>query len=607
MEYQKLVDELAEKCLLGQVTFLVGAGIDIRRTSNVPGWDDIRFEMLQILGQEDTIENVGYVENYKGHFLNEVLLQLVSENLFSETGIDQATEVVKRCVDTTNHSWIHRFLAWSIKVFGNGVLTTNYNYLIEHAAEAEELGDAQAPFPKENLIRLHGELNDPASMRHKVDSVYAPLDGEIISSAAPLLEKELLLVLGYRGADEFDVIPMIFGDDTEVEIIWTVHPTTEGIEPDELVASRLSRPVTVVDADTLLLDVYSKIKSIGGQHDALLDRGLPAAANGDEGWWKAGLASWGKDMWSTNTDAMRFLWAKIADHVRAPFVSEAYQRFLSASDDEYRNLFAEAHSAYDRRIKGSFDQESFQSILRRLKEAVTNSPGGQTTASRVDFEILHAWTLHEFGVGLQNANRFYEAKLVLEEAVRQRTILGDDSASYSIFQVFMNGIQAAKAGFALDNFAPAGWREWLPKELMRSEAVFRAANSTEHHPNTVHNRAFLNQAMAEEHESNGEIAKAGEKYAIASKLNLEAFNVRSRLRDPRRTAQSQVRIAQCALGLARIAFANNDRSSANAWIEEAKDRIGQTVEIYDTVPQEDIRTQEVEDVLIEIARLESGH
>lgn len=604
-EHQDLVDELAEKCLIGRVTFLVGAGIDMGRESNVPGWDAIRSEILQIVGREETKKNIEYIESYKGHLLNEVILQFVGSCLSREDGFDEATEVVRLCVETEKYSQVHRFLAWSIQELGNGVLTTNYNYLINHAAYDRDPRDSSDAIPKNLLVRLHGEIGDPASMRHKVDSVYAPLDAEISSNAAPLLKNDVLVVLGYRGADEFDVIPLIFGDDCKAQIVWTVHPSAAGSEPDDLVLKRLTRKPTIVDADILLEEVYQRVLKLGGPNDAVLDGDWSSATDGDPRWWKAGLVRWGDNMWSTRTNEMRFLWANLAEHVRAPFVTDAYERFLAAPSDTYRMLFARAHIAYDLRTKGLFHPTKFQSLLSQLRTATVSGPEDTNESLRNEFEELLAWTLHEYGVGLQNAKHYYEAKLILEKATCQRLMLGDPAASYSLFQLFMNGFQAALNGLSLEDFAPAGWQQWLPDELQRYEGIFRTANSTEHHPNTVHNRAFLHQAMAINLESEKKMVEAEREYSNAKELNLEAYNVRNRLRDPRRIAQSQVRIAQCALGMARAARANSDDIVAESLINEAAELIKLTTDIYRVVPQEDVRTKDVKEVVWEIARLRS--
>lgn len=164
----------------------------------------------------------------------------------------------------------------------------------------------------------------------------------------------------------------------------------------------------------------------------------------------------------------------------------------------------------------------------------------------------------------------------------------------------MNGFQASKKGLPIDYFAPLGWRTWLSSELERYELIFRQANSAEHYGNTIHNRAFVHQAMAIEHEGEKRLDETEREFSTARELYKKGYNVRIRLRDPRTMAQSQVRIAQCILGLARVACTRRDMSQIKNYIEEVRRLVTDTEEIYRNVPQEDIRKQDVEEIKLEI-------
>ncbi len=599
-----LANEIAKYCLEGRLTFLLGAGIDMSRRSNVPGWDALMGELLKILGKEASPDQIKYVAEYRSHLMNEVLLQKLSQNLSDTTGRDQATDLVRNCVDTKEFSPIHRFLAWAIQDLGTGVLTTNYNYLIEYAAEQRTLDMGSKPLNDNLLVKLHGELRKPESMRHKVDSVYAPLNDEITDRAAPLLKNKILLVVGYRGADEFDVIPLIFEQHKPFDIIWLVHPSAKDREPDELVREKLKRSPIVADADYILQRVYNKVIELGGPEDKSLRGDWALATGGDADWWKKNLHDWGEMVWTSYQDDMRFLWACIAEHVRAYFVEQAYQRFLDGSPDTYRRLFAQAHVAYQLRTRGKTDIKLFQNTLLEIRSTLSPAKMTLDSNTRGKIEELCGWTLHEFGIALQNSWRYFDAKLILQEATTQRVLRGDVSTSYSIFQAFMNGFQAQQKGLSIDDFAPLGWRTWLLSELDRYAKIFRQANSAEHHANTVHNMAFVHQAMAIEHEKEKRTDDAEKEFASACELNKTAYNVRMRLRDPRMMAQSQVRIAQCTLGVARAKCIQGNVDQARNYIDEAKKLMGETEEIYRRVPQEDIRKQDVENITLDINKIE---
>lgn len=599
-----LVDELAGYCQQGRLVFLVGAGIDMHRRSNVPGWDAIRLEVLKIIGKEASPDKVGYIENYKGHLLNEVLLQLVSQTLPDSAGLDQATEIVRICVDTREFSNIHRFLAWSLQEFDNGLLTTNYNYLVDAAAELRMRELGARPIKADRIIRLHGEVNLPGTMRHRVDSVYAPLDAGIVARAGSLMKDKILLVAGYRGADEFDVLPLIFEQHRPMETIWTVHPSAKESEPEQLVADKLKRKPISIDVDHLLSEVYLRIVTSGGPVDSTLGRNWSLTDSGSVRDWKIALQDWGRREWSSRPNDMRFLWARIAEHVRAPFIEEAYTRFLEEGSDIYRRLFAASHIAYQLRTRDKTDLKRFQEVLAEIRVAIGRETNAPRTEIRNLLERLLAWTIHEYGIALQNNDRHLEAKFVLQEALLHRTLLGDPTVPYSIFQIMMNGFQASQKGLDINDFAPSGWRTWLSLELESHASSLRQSNSAEHHANTIHNRAFVHQAIALEFEHQGKVDEAQRNFLIAEELNRTAYNVRVRLRDPRMMAQSQVRICECTLGLARIEYSRKNYVSVRIRVDEARRLIKETEEIYKTVPQEDIRQRDVDRIRSEISRIE---
>ena len=305
--------------------------------------------------------------------------------------------------------------------------------------------------------------------------------------------------------------------------------------------------------------------------------------------------------WRVHKDDMRFLWARIGEHVRAPFVEEAYGRFLSESRDISRRYFAEAHVAYYLRTRGRIDLGKFQRIIADIRSMLTQRQ--EPDHLRETGELL-GWTLHEYGIALQNSAQHLESKLVLEEATRQRLLIGDSQVSYSIFQMFMNGwIAHDRHALSVDDFSPPGWRSWLSSVLERYEAVYREANSAEHHGTTIHNKAFVLQVLALEHEGAERTEDAQREFTIAKDLYLMAYNIRRRLRDPRMMAQSQVRICECTLGLARVACNQGNKSEAIALTSEAEQLGKETKEIYKTVPQEDMRLRDVERIETEAARL----
>lgn len=606
-ERDELIAKLARYCLEGRLCFLTGAGIDMGRRSYVPGWNEILSSLLESIGRGASVENINYIDAYRDLLLNEVILQKIDNILSLATGNDEAGEVIRICTDTNEYSPIHRFLAWCIDEFGNSVLTTNYNLLIEYAAGelVEKKGAALKNLDR--LVKLHGSLDYIKNMRYKIDSVYAPLSKNIVEKAAPLLENHLLLVAGYRGADEFDIIPLIFERHKPDDIIWIVHPSSEPEKQiDDLAVQRLHQyygqePI-VMDIDQLLENVYQQVASTSDKRDSKLDQAWASFNDKKKAnWWKPRIRRWADTLWRHHSDDMHFLWANIAEHVRASFADEAYKKSIAGADI-MQQLYAKAHIAYLDRTVNKRDLNKFREVIGEIQNKIYIESNPTLIKSLRD---LLAWTLHQYGIACQNENHYYEAKIVLEEALRERISTGDYQVSNTIFQLFMNGYQANKVEhYQIDDFAPMGWRRWLDIELQRYEGIFRENNYAEQHSLIVHNRAMIHQAIAEEHKQQEENHKALNEYELALKLNNEAYKVRRRLRDPRMIAQSLTRICQCKLGIITIDLSQGEKTKYK--YEEIERHIRDIQDIYDHIPQEDNRKQDLKKLKEDLKALEEN-
>jgi len=608
-EKEELVGEMSESLREGKLTFLVGAGISMDRRSWLPGWDGLMSSILQaIAGQEDQGE-VRYVEAHKGQLLNEVILKLIDETV----GRVYASKVIRDCMKTKCYSAIHRFLAWAMKEFGSGILTPNYDELIEEAAgwRNKDAGSTAIGVQSNNLVKLHGTVSHMENARFTVDSIFAPLDDSIVNQAAPLLSNRTLVVGGYRGADEFTVIPLVFEKHKPARILWIVHPNRE---LDSSIKERLNQEnsrVFTLDVDEVLEEVYREVSATSGCRDPELDRAWKKWSHGNkkENWWKAKVETWGNELWNKQESNVRFLWARTLEHVRAyedrntgyKPTQKAYQSFLKISNDKMRNLYAEAHLAYAARTTGTRSLEEFQRVVGDIE---AESAVEQKRKTRRQLQELLGWTLHQYGIALQNAGQHFSAKLVLEEAYKLRTLIGDPQAAYSVFQQFMNGRQAAmKMVGSVDDFAPAGWRNWLDQELKRYSKLFLEKHQPEHYGQTVHNRAFVHQFIAGEHESGGRVDEAEASFSLALDLNRKAYNVRDRLRDPRMAAQSKIRIAECKLGLAKIACRRDNLKKARTLVKESESLAMVVKKLYTQMPQERFRYEDVQKIIAEALRL----
>lgn|GEM_PF-1888942 len=605
---QSIVSEVTKAVQDGQVAFLVGAGISAERQSWVPLWSDLVLSLLEAIAGEEGEDEVQYVKPHMGLLFNEVILYQMVQVI----GLDNATKAIKICMATNSYSTTHKFLAWVMKEFRNVVLTTNYDELIEEAAGwkyRSNLGISSKEPYRDLLLKLHGTLIDITHARFTINQIFAPLEANLRQKAVDMLKNRIVVVAGYRGADEFDIIPVLFEEANPRNVIWLVRS-----DIDRDVKKRLDDKHYMsikVDVDEFFQKVYQKVNK--GESDPELDIWQTQCPSNPKDWWEAKLKSWGIDLWHQSKKEVRLLWARILDYLRIYQVYEgdirhepakdAYERFLSESSDVIMNLEVQARLAYIRRtIATGSPQESYKVV----DDIETTLAQTRDRDLRKRLQKLLGWALHEYGIILQNAGDHVKAKVVLGESARLRTLIDDPELAYTLFQEFMNATRATKniMGSHVDDFAPPGWRSWLIKELGKYAEQFRQTSEPAHYGQTLHNMAFVHQFLAEELMSLENFVKAEEEFSSALKTYHEAMGIRERLRDPRMIAQSKVRIAQCNLGLAILARRGCNRKMTKGLIGEAKELADSVKSIYEQIPQERFRLDDVERVYKEANYLE---
>lgn len=174
-------------------------------------------------------------------------------------------------------------------------------------------------------------------------------------------------------------------------------------------------------------------------------------------------------------------------------------------------------------------------------------------------------------------------------------------------------------------------------ELKPQAGSFRVQNDFENYANTLHNMAFIRQASGQLDIENSKdadqpdgkrahLTKAIKNYAEAEENYLEAKKYRLRLRDPRRTAQSNVRIIACTLARiqAYIAYLARDDIQARGDYPQKLESLVSSVfgkansprnfielikevcKIYEEQPQEDLRLNDVDAVVTTVKNMQTS-
>ena len=197
-----------------------GAGISMFRQSRLPGWMDLMAGLLRAIAGEDeqALEECHYVLEDKNGFTRFLFNEMVLNLMVRIFGIDTPAEALKACLETSRYSPSHRVLAWATKHFKVSMLTANFDTLIEQAGGT-------------GVAKLHGTLDELEKARFTADTIFKPLDPPLLAETKRMIEGHVLLVVGYNGEDEFDILPALFEVDPVPErVLWLMHYSEDDLK-----------------------------------------------------------------------------------------------------------------------------------------------------------------------------------------------------------------------------------------------------------------------------------------------------------------------------------------------------------------------------------------
>ena len=233
------------------LTFLVGAGISMEPpTSLVSAWKIIE-DVVRFCTPEEASNDISHGE-IASLLRYEYLLQIFRDYF------DPNLKFIEYFEQAQNPNMIHRFLA-DMNYKKHHVMTTNFDYLIEHSLMKHPTVDNKSiklvitkedferySDPEQNLengyhilYKIHGSLRNLVTNENTKNSIVSTLDAigkdkedqeDIL--AVPLYKRKLfdkigkdrtLIVMGYSGGDNLDIMPEINRMDNLKEIIWIDH------------------------------------------------------------------------------------------------------------------------------------------------------------------------------------------------------------------------------------------------------------------------------------------------------------------------------------------------------------------------------------------------
>jgi tetratricopeptide (TPR) repeat protein len=243
---------------------LVGAGISRSPPSLLPLATELHDAIIRaVFGQHGGPSTKGRLRH-----LAALRPEVVLGVLYRVLGM-YALDVLD-CLEGRPPNVIHHLLASSL-AYNNTVCTTNFDNLIEEACRSSLIpftlcaDDAAVPrsgAAQQVLFKIHGTLRD-ASGQSRKDTIVATLDqvGQGLSAPKTTLLRRLvqarpLLVLGYSGLDEFDIVPCLRQARTAQPVYWVAHAAAA--RPVIATARQLKRKGHPDALDALLLSCFRR-------------------------------------------------------------------------------------------------------------------------------------------------------------------------------------------------------------------------------------------------------------------------------------------------------------------------------------------------------------
>ncbi|MFX1353155.1 MAG: SIR2 family protein, partial [Promethearchaeota archaeon] len=255
-----------------KLTFLIGAGCSVDPPSCLPAGRTMMDAIIDYMCAETEIDKIKELKDLRF----EQLVEIIRDQSDPDLRIIDLYELS----DKPNIQ--HFFLANMIKE-GSFVITTNFDFLIEYALQQsgvslndilpvitkQDFIDFQNPYKqlkkgKYTLYKIHGSTKNIIQDKSTRDSLIATLQAfgankkeenvfQLESFKQPaftnLTENRSLVVMGYSGSDDFDIVPTLKVLRNLENIIWINYVADDGGKESiyELTADIIGKPGEVVD------------------------------------------------------------------------------------------------------------------------------------------------------------------------------------------------------------------------------------------------------------------------------------------------------------------------------------------------------------------------
>jgi tetratricopeptide (TPR) repeat protein len=255
----KALDELASGTV--PITFLAGAGISVDPPACVPSARQISQDLLEFFGPMRSFQEFQSIKNLR----YEKVIETVQHSFDSKLSIMDYFDLIKY------PNIIHLFLA-TVILKGKSVITTNFDFLIEHALKTilpePQHGRITPVITRDDFLTIGEKKKENRLLLYKIHGstknfiTGADTSGSLVTTITALgknrdsgqtfglesfkqpaisglLDGHVVIVMGYSGSDDFDITPALRAAPGIRGLIWIEHANVEQAE-----VSMLSREPT---------------------------------------------------------------------------------------------------------------------------------------------------------------------------------------------------------------------------------------------------------------------------------------------------------------------------------------------------------------------------
>lgn len=169
-----------------------------------------------------------FAPDYNGYFRSTDLRPEVLFQIISRYENKRLFLIIDKILRTGSFNQNHVFASWLLAQ-KNNVITTNFDVLVEKACEQNKTAftkiletSSRKTITPPVLFKIHGSIEDITSLTLTINQVGKALGSTASAIVDQLLDNTVVLVIGYSGLDQLDIMPILQNAPYK-KVIWINH------------------------------------------------------------------------------------------------------------------------------------------------------------------------------------------------------------------------------------------------------------------------------------------------------------------------------------------------------------------------------------------------